>query len=82
MALAYFSFGPDAEENAQTSLGSYYAWLGDEAAAGIVGGAAKDADTVKGFISNYEQYGCDELIFFPSSANPDQVGLLAEAAGL
>jgi alkanesulfonate monooxygenase SsuD/methylene tetrahydromethanopterin reductase-like flavin-dependent oxidoreductase (luciferase family) len=82
MALAYFSLGPDAEENAQASLGSYYAWLGDEAAAGIVGGAAKDADTVKGFISDYEQYGCDELIFFPSSSNPDQVGLLAEAAGL
>jgi alkanesulfonate monooxygenase SsuD/methylene tetrahydromethanopterin reductase-like flavin-dependent oxidoreductase (luciferase family) len=82
MALAYFSLGPNAEENAQSSLGSYYAWLGDEAAEGIVGGAAKDADTVKGYISNFEQYGCDELIFFPSSSNPDQVGLLAEAAGL
>jgi alkanesulfonate monooxygenase SsuD/methylene tetrahydromethanopterin reductase-like flavin-dependent oxidoreductase (luciferase family) len=82
MALAYFSLGPDAEQNAQSTQGSYYAWLGDEAAAGIVGSAAKDADTVKGYISDYEQYGCDELIFFPSSANPDQVGLLAEAAVL
>jgi alkanesulfonate monooxygenase SsuD/methylene tetrahydromethanopterin reductase-like flavin-dependent oxidoreductase (luciferase family) len=82
MALVYFSMGPNAEENAQSSLGSYYAWLGDEAAEGIVGSAAKDAETVQGYISNFEQYGCDELIFFPSSSNPDQVGLLAEAAGL
>lgn len=82
MALAYFSLGPNADENAERSLGGYYAWLGEEAAEGIVGSAAKDADTVKGFISNYEQGGCDELIFFPCSSNPDQVGLLAEAAGI
>jgi alkanesulfonate monooxygenase SsuD/methylene tetrahydromethanopterin reductase-like flavin-dependent oxidoreductase (luciferase family) len=82
MALVYFSLGPDAEGHAQSALGSYYAWLGEEAAQGIVGSAAKDADTVKGYISDFEQYGCDELIFFPSSSNPDQVGLLAEAAGL
>jgi alkanesulfonate monooxygenase SsuD/methylene tetrahydromethanopterin reductase-like flavin-dependent oxidoreductase (luciferase family) len=82
MALVYFSLGPDAEENARRSLLSYYAWLGDEAAEGIAGSAAKDADTVEGFISNFEQGGCDELIFFPCSSNPDQVGLLAEAAGL
>ncbi len=82
MALVYFSLGPGAEENAQSALGSYYAWLGEETAQGIVGSAAKDADTVKGYISDFEKYGCDELIFFPSSSNPDQVGLLAEAAGL
>jgi alkanesulfonate monooxygenase SsuD/methylene tetrahydromethanopterin reductase-like flavin-dependent oxidoreductase (luciferase family) len=82
MALVYFSLGPDAEENARSSLLSYYAWLGDETAAGIAGSAAMDADTVKGYISDFEQYGCDELIFFPCSSNPDQVGLLAESAGL
>ena len=33
MALTYFSLGPnDAEKNAQASLGSYYAYLGEEAA--------------------------------------------------
>ena len=82
MALVYFSLGPDAEENAKRSLGSYYGYLGDEGAEGIIGSAAKDADTVKGFISNFEGYGCDELIFFPCSSDPAQVRHLAEAAGL
>ncbi len=82
MALVYFSLGPSAEENARASLLSYYAWLGDEAAEGIAGSAAKDADTVNGYISNFEQGGCDELIFFPCASDPAQVGLLAEAAGL
>ena len=82
MALVYFSLGPDAEENARRSLGSYYAYMGEEAAAGVIGSAATDADTVKGFISNFEGYGCDELIFFPCSSDPAQVRHLAEAAGL
>jgi alkanesulfonate monooxygenase SsuD/methylene tetrahydromethanopterin reductase-like flavin-dependent oxidoreductase (luciferase family) len=82
MALVYFSLGPDAEENARRSLGSYYAYLGEEAAGGVVGSAATDAETVKGFVSNFDGYGCEELIFFPTSSDPEQVSLLAEAAGL
>ena len=46
MALAYFSLGPDAEKNAQASLGSYYAYLGEEQCAMIVDSAVKDADSV------------------------------------
>lgn len=30
----------------------------------------------------YEEWNCDELILFPASSDPAQVGLLAEAAGL
>jgi alkanesulfonate monooxygenase SsuD/methylene tetrahydromethanopterin reductase-like flavin-dependent oxidoreductase (luciferase family) len=82
MALVYFSLGPDAENNAQANLGSYYAYLGEETSAMIVANALKDADSVKGAISSYESRGCDELILFPSSSDPEQVTLLAEAAGL
>jgi alkanesulfonate monooxygenase SsuD/methylene tetrahydromethanopterin reductase-like flavin-dependent oxidoreductase (luciferase family) len=82
MALVYFSLGPDALKNAEASLGSYYAWLGEEAAFGIVEGAAKDADAVKQYISAFESAGCDELIFFPAASDPAQVALLAEAADL
>jgi alkanesulfonate monooxygenase SsuD/methylene tetrahydromethanopterin reductase-like flavin-dependent oxidoreductase (luciferase family) len=82
MALAYFSLGPDAQKNAETSLGSYYAWLGDEGAQGVVGGAAKDADAVRQYVSAFEGAGCDELILFPAASDPGQVSLLAEAAAL
>lgn len=79
MALAYFSLGDRATENANAYLTDYYAFLGDYAQ-GIADSAAKDADTVKGYISAFEQAGCDELIVFPASSDPDQVDLLAEAA--
>lgn len=82
MALAYFSLGPDAEKNAHEYLPHYYEWLGEEQAKMIAQSAPKDADSVKQLISSFEGNGCDELILFPSSRDPDQVGLLAEAAPL
>ena len=81
MALAYFSLGERAEEDVRENLMDYYAWLGEEIAAMIGGSAAKDADTVKQYLTAYEDAGCDELIFCPSSADPAQVDLLADAAG-
>jgi alkanesulfonate monooxygenase SsuD/methylene tetrahydromethanopterin reductase-like flavin-dependent oxidoreductase (luciferase family) len=82
MALGYFSLGDDAQKNAEAYLGHYYAWLGDEAVDGIIAGAAKDADSVKATMKAFEEWDCDELILFPSSPDPAQVTLLAEAAGL
>jgi alkanesulfonate monooxygenase SsuD/methylene tetrahydromethanopterin reductase-like flavin-dependent oxidoreductase (luciferase family) len=82
MALAYFSLGDDAEADARGYLGHYYAWLGDEIAAKIVAGAAKSEEAVREQIAAYEGAGCDELILCPSSSNPDQVDLLADAVGL
>jgi alkanesulfonate monooxygenase SsuD/methylene tetrahydromethanopterin reductase-like flavin-dependent oxidoreductase (luciferase family) len=79
MALAYFSLGPQAEENARKELMHYYAWLGDYAEQ-IANSAAKDADTVKAYLAAYEEAGCDELFLFPTTPDPDQVDLLAEAA--
>ncbi len=80
MALAYFSLGDRAEEDARAYLMDYYAFLGEEVAGMIAGGAAKDADTVKQYLGAYEAAGCDELVFCPSSADPAQVDLLADAA--
>ncbi len=82
MALAYFSLGERAEADLREGLMDYYAWLGEEVAAMIAAGAAKDADTVKQFLAAYEDAGCDELVFCPSSSDPAQVDLLADAAGL
>ncbi len=73
---------PRRQKNAEHDLGDYYAWLGDEVEQMIVGSAAKDADMVKQYTAAFETNGCDELIFFPSSSDPSQVGLLAEAVPL
>jgi alkanesulfonate monooxygenase SsuD/methylene tetrahydromethanopterin reductase-like flavin-dependent oxidoreductase (luciferase family) len=79
LALAYFSLGERAEEDANGYLKDYYAWLGEETAAYIAGAAAKDAATVKQYLGAFEEAGCDELIVFPSSGDPAQVDLLADA---
>ena len=82
MSLAYFSLGSNAEDNANAYLRDYYGWLGEEVSGMIAGSAAKDADTVRGYIAGFEAAGCDELVLFPCSHDPAQVQMLAEAAGL
>jgi hypothetical protein len=56
--------------------------LSTTVAAMIGDSAAKDADAVQRDVSAYAEIGCDELVFCPSSADPAQVDLLADAAGL
>ncbi|HSS42029.1 MAG TPA: LLM class flavin-dependent oxidoreductase [Solirubrobacterales bacterium] len=81
-ALAYFSLGDRAEEDAKAYLTDYYAWLGEDVANFIADSAAKDAEAVQGAISAFADAGCQELFLFPSSSDPAQVDLLADAAGL
>lgn len=82
MGLAYFSLGDEAEAEAEAYLGDYYGWLGAETAGAIAAGAAQDAEGVRQRVAAFEAAGCGELIFFPSSADPDQVDLLADTLGL
>jgi alkanesulfonate monooxygenase SsuD/methylene tetrahydromethanopterin reductase-like flavin-dependent oxidoreductase (luciferase family) len=79
VALFYFALGDDADRAARENLGDYYAWLGDYASR-IVDSAAKDADTVKQYLSAFESAGADEVICFPASTDVAQVELLAGAA--
>jgi alkanesulfonate monooxygenase SsuD/methylene tetrahydromethanopterin reductase-like flavin-dependent oxidoreductase (luciferase family) len=51
MALAYFSLGDRAEEDARENLAHYYAWLGEEVAGMIVADAAKDAAAVERYVT-------------------------------
>jgi alkanesulfonate monooxygenase SsuD/methylene tetrahydromethanopterin reductase-like flavin-dependent oxidoreductase (luciferase family) len=81
-ALAYFALGDRAEEDARAYLTDYYAWLGEDTANFIAGSAAKDAKTVKQYVEAFEGAGCQELYLFPSSSDPQQVDLLADAAGM
>lgn len=82
MALAYFSLGENAAEDVRSNLMHYYAWLGDEVASAIGASAAQDPEAVQRAIAAYSDAGCDELILCPSSSDPKQVDLLADAAGL
>ena len=81
MGLAYFALGERAEEDARAGLGDYYAWLGEEVVDYIVDGAVKDAEAVRQLVAAFAEAGCGELIFCPSSGDPDQVDLLADALG-
>jgi alkanesulfonate monooxygenase SsuD/methylene tetrahydromethanopterin reductase-like flavin-dependent oxidoreductase (luciferase family) len=69
-ALAYFSLGDRADEDARAYLTDYYAWLGEDIANFIAGSAAKDADTVKQNLTAFEQAGCQELFFLPELERP------------
>jgi alkanesulfonate monooxygenase SsuD/methylene tetrahydromethanopterin reductase-like flavin-dependent oxidoreductase (luciferase family) len=81
MSLAYFALGDNAEADAQAYLGDYYGWLGEEVAGYIASSAAKDAETVRQYVAAFADAGCGELIFCPSSNDPAQVDLLADALG-
>ena len=78
-SLAYFALGDNAEEDARSYLTDYYAFLGEETAEMVASSAATDPDQVQGYLAAFEQAGCDELIMFPSSSDPAQADLLAEA---
>ena len=79
LALAYFALGDGAEEG-KRAVGHYYAWLGDYAQQ-VVGSVATDAGTVKGYVSAFEEAGCDELILFAAAPHADQVDRLEDALG-
>jgi alkanesulfonate monooxygenase SsuD/methylene tetrahydromethanopterin reductase-like flavin-dependent oxidoreductase (luciferase family) len=79
MGLTYFALGDNAAADADAYLNDYYGWLGEEVAGYIVANAAQDAETARRYVSDFEAEGCDELIFCPSSSDPDQVDLLADA---
>jgi alkanesulfonate monooxygenase SsuD/methylene tetrahydromethanopterin reductase-like flavin-dependent oxidoreductase (luciferase family) len=81
-ALAYFGLGPTGTQDAEHDLEHYYAWLGNEVATAIAGSAATDEESVRAYAKAFEDAGCDELCFFPTSTDPRQVDLLADTIGL
>src|SRR5262249_33654914 len=78
VSLARYSLGPSAREVADSYLTNFYAWLGDNAKL-IAAGAAVDPGAIKEQVAAFAEAGCDELIYCPSSADLQQVELLAEA---
>ena len=78
VSLTYFSLDADPEEQTRKTIGDYYAFAGDYQAA-VVDGTAKGEEEVKERVKGFEDAGCDELIMFPASPDPDQVDKLAAA---
>jgi alkanesulfonate monooxygenase SsuD/methylene tetrahydromethanopterin reductase-like flavin-dependent oxidoreductase (luciferase family) len=78
MALAYYALGADARAQADRYLHDYYAFLGPYAEK-VAESAAVGEEDVRSQIQGFEQLGCDEVIFFPCSPDPEQVELLAAA---
>ena len=79
-ALCYFSFGPDAERNARSSLEDYYGWLGPERASMIAGTAALDPKAFQARVRAFEAAGADAIVAMPCDHNIDQLERLASAA--
>ena len=78
LSLAYFSLDDDPEAQARKTIGDYYAFAADYAEM-VVAGVAKGEDAVKERVRGFDDVGCDELIMFPASSNPEQVDRLAAA---
>ena len=77
VALAYFALGPDADTAGPSYLRDYYGnapWVEY-----VVSGLLRTPDALQEAAARYAEVGFDELIFFPTVATLDQVGLLAEA---
>jgi alkanesulfonate monooxygenase SsuD/methylene tetrahydromethanopterin reductase-like flavin-dependent oxidoreductase (luciferase family) len=78
LALTYFSLDDDPEEQTRRTIGHYYSFV-PEYADVAVAGTAKGEDAVKERVRAFEEAGCDELIAFPASSDPEQVDRLAAA---
>ena len=77
-ALTYVSLDDDPEAQTRATIGHYYAFAGEYADM-IVAGTAKGEAEVKERVKAFEQAGCDELIMFAASSDPDQVDKFAAA---
>jgi alkanesulfonate monooxygenase SsuD/methylene tetrahydromethanopterin reductase-like flavin-dependent oxidoreductase (luciferase family) len=79
LSLTYFAVGDDPQGDTERSIGHYYAFAPEYRDA-IVAGTAKGEDAVRERVKAFREAGCDELVMFPASADPEQVDLLAAVA--
>lgn len=77
IALCYFALGDGAEATAAAYIRDYYAWLGDPP--DITLNVAVTPETAQRYRDAFAEARADELIYFPSSSDPDQVDRLADA---
>jgi alkanesulfonate monooxygenase SsuD/methylene tetrahydromethanopterin reductase-like flavin-dependent oxidoreductase (luciferase family) len=78
LALQYYALGDDPEGDTRSSVRDYYSFAPDYADI-VAEGTAKSPEALRERVRQFEQAGCQELIWFPTSSDPAQVDLLAEA---
>lgn len=76
-ALAYFSLGPDVEDESRGYLREYYGFLGPYADM-IAESALRSPEAIRAAVGAFEDAGCTELYFDATSVDPDQVNRLAD----
>jgi alkanesulfonate monooxygenase SsuD/methylene tetrahydromethanopterin reductase-like flavin-dependent oxidoreductase (luciferase family) len=75
--LGYFALGPGAAEKGHADLHDYYGFLGafaDRIAAGLI----TSRESLSEYTQGYREAGCDDLVLFPTVAEPAQLDRLAE----
>jgi alkanesulfonate monooxygenase SsuD/methylene tetrahydromethanopterin reductase-like flavin-dependent oxidoreductase (luciferase family) len=77
-ALGYFGLGDGANDQIHRYITDYYGFLGAYAAQ-MAASVPASPQAVKDVVATFEQAGCDEFVLFPTSSDPAQVDLLAEA---
>jgi len=78
VSLSYVCLGPDGRERAGRYLRDYYSYIGpkaERAAAGVIA----DEGRLREVVDEWAAAGCDELLLFPCTADPEQVDLIAKA---
>ena len=78
VASRYFALG-DAQERATQNMADYYRFGGDAFVQGAVGGMLRTRAAVREAIDAVAATGTDELFFWPTLGDLDQIELLAEA---
>ncbi|MFI2184066.1 LLM class flavin-dependent oxidoreductase [Streptomyces sioyaensis] len=78
VSLCYVSLGPDGRRHAEEYLHSYYAYIGTKARQ-AASRAVTDGRRLRDALAEYADAGCDEIVLFPCSADPEQVDLVAGA---
>ncbi|MDX1436795.1 MAG: LLM class flavin-dependent oxidoreductase [Anaerolineales bacterium] len=81
VGMAYYSLGDDVQAEAgRRYLRGYYEFTGPFAER-IAQGLLISPQAIVSLMRGYADAGCDELVLFPTSHDPDQVDRLAEVVG-
>lgn len=78
LSIGYYALGQGAREHATHYLREYYGFAGPVADR-VAQAALTDPGMVRSTMDRMRDSGCDEVILFPCTADPEQVDLLAKA---